>query len=263
MREEIAWPPGPAGQRQGGIDAHGPDGWVRWLETSGLTDWKEERVPCYSVIRGLHVWSVHFHAALSFLSWRCGVGPRRVTFLGLHKLLRGRTRPGRRGSLAGRQGVKATAEAASDFGRRGSAWLCCQLPGSIESGVQLREMRNGGGEVNCWNGQTQGLHVPPAGSLAGGGDRPGDGRGRLGCEVRSGHFPLWGCRSVAAWRVIWNPTRIPPRQKGGTVGQVCIQGYVGVCSAVLCCALQSGETSQRGGRGQGWRRAGGLDGMEA
>ena len=54
---------GRAGQRQGGIGAHGPNGWVRWLGTSGLTDWKEERVPCCSIIRGLHVCVVHFHAA--------------------------------------------------------------------------------------------------------------------------------------------------------------------------------------------------------
>ncbi len=131
MREEIAWPPGPAGQRQGGIDAHGPDGWVRWLETSGLTDWKEERVPCCSVIRGLHVWSVHFHAAPSLLviSWRCGT--RAGNVLGPAQASPGPDRTGAAGQPGRAQ--RAAAEAASDGGRRGSAWLWCQLPGSIKS----------------------------------------------------------------------------------------------------------------------------------
>ena len=148
MREEIAWPPGPAGQRQGGIDAHGPDGWVRWLETSGLTDWKEERVPCYSVIRGLHVWSVHFHAALSFLSWRCGTKAGNV--FGPAQASPGPDKTGAAGQPGKASGLQPRRRRTSGVvARLGFA----QLPGSIESGVQLKEMRNGGGEVNCLLGR--------------------------------------------------------------------------------------------------------------
>jgi hypothetical protein len=185
---------GRAGQRQGGIGAHGPNGWVRWLGTSGLTDWKEERVPCCSIVRGLHVCVVHFHAALASGTEADRASPRFKS---------GLSEPASLGGAAGKSGEGVGTVAAIP------AVVDRSLGAPAEMGWKLKPA-----EGLKLSARIQGLHVPTAGNGAG---RAGAGR----CRVGGAKLPPWlavqeSCR--VAWRESGTCGCCRPEALGGLAG---------------------------------------------